>query len=201
MRAGRGQRRETTGDGTAVSAVRSTLSQCGYRLFTVTDAGPKEKRRPCALPEESSVSPPPVGGAVPGPLAVRRKGSHRCRPCLPCSCFSADSVEQIIDNLQRDGSPFALEQVKVKPGALLQECGGCLGQGPPGGQAEHVVAVPMKPHPNPMPKAARGRPGGPRRHASPPGSSCPGSTRDMGIRRWGNADGHLAAVTLACKFV
>ncbi|XP_036279089.2 3-hydroxyisobutyryl-CoA hydrolase, mitochondrial isoform X1 [Pipistrellus kuhlii] len=29
------------------------------------------------------------------------------------SCFSADSVEQIIDNLQRDGSPFALEQVKV----------------------------------------------------------------------------------------
>nr|KAF6336658.1 3-hydroxyisobutyryl-CoA hydrolase [Myotis myotis] len=29
------------------------------------------------------------------------------------SCFSANTVEQIIENLQRDGSPFALEQLKV----------------------------------------------------------------------------------------
>ncbi|XP_020035477.2 3-hydroxyisobutyryl-CoA hydrolase, mitochondrial isoform X1 [Castor canadensis] len=29
------------------------------------------------------------------------------------SCFSANTVEQIIQNLQQDGSPFALEQLKV----------------------------------------------------------------------------------------
>ncbi|XP_059558550.1 3-hydroxyisobutyryl-CoA hydrolase, mitochondrial isoform X3 [Myotis daubentonii] len=29
------------------------------------------------------------------------------------SCFSANTVEQIIENLQRDGSPFALEQLKI----------------------------------------------------------------------------------------
>uniref|UniRef100_G1PSX1 3-hydroxyisobutyryl-CoA hydrolase n=1 Tax=Myotis lucifugus TaxID=59463 RepID=G1PSX1_MYOLU len=29
------------------------------------------------------------------------------------SCFSANTVEQIIENLQQDGSPFALEQLKV----------------------------------------------------------------------------------------
>uniref|UniRef100_A0A8C9Q834 3-hydroxyisobutyryl-CoA hydrolase n=1 Tax=Spermophilus dauricus TaxID=99837 RepID=A0A8C9Q834_SPEDA len=28
-------------------------------------------------------------------------------------CFSANTVEQIIENLQQDGSPFALEQLKV----------------------------------------------------------------------------------------
>ncbi|XP_051009742.1 3-hydroxyisobutyryl-CoA hydrolase, mitochondrial isoform X3 [Acomys russatus] len=29
------------------------------------------------------------------------------------SCFSANTVEQIIENLQQDGSPFALEQIKI----------------------------------------------------------------------------------------
>lgn len=29
------------------------------------------------------------------------------------SCFSANTVEQILENLQQDGSPFAMEQIKV----------------------------------------------------------------------------------------
>lgn len=28
-------------------------------------------------------------------------------------CFSANTVEQIIENLRQDGSPFAIEQLKV----------------------------------------------------------------------------------------
>lgn len=35
------------------------------------------------------------------------------------SCFSANTVEQIIQNLQQDGSPFALEQLKVIHGSFL----------------------------------------------------------------------------------
>lgn len=29
------------------------------------------------------------------------------------SCFSANTVEQILENLRQDGSPFAMEQIKV----------------------------------------------------------------------------------------
>ncbi|XP_036174762.1 3-hydroxyisobutyryl-CoA hydrolase, mitochondrial isoform X4 [Myotis myotis] len=50
------------------------------------------------------------------------------------SCFSANTVEQIIENLQRDGSPFALEQLKVpvtKPLAITGSPGQLPLQGPP----------------------------------------------------------------------
>lgn len=38
---------------------------------------------------------------------------------LSPSWFSANTVEQIVENLQQDGSSFALEQLKVMYGSFL----------------------------------------------------------------------------------
>lgn len=46
------------------------------------------------------------------------------------SCFSANTVEQIIENLRQDGSPFAIEQMKVTYGSFLSRLTmDTLGQG------------------------------------------------------------------------
>lgn len=37
------------------------------------------------------------------------------------SCFSANTVEQILENLRQDGSPFAMEQIKVMHGSFLPQ--------------------------------------------------------------------------------
>ena len=47
------------------------------------------------------------------------------------SWFSANTVEQIVDNLQQDGSSFALEQLKVID-CLCLECGELVTEQPLG---------------------------------------------------------------------
>lgn len=88
-------------------------------------------------------APPPVRGEPAlGLMAVTGGRGPTCDiTCLlSYSCFSANTMEQIIENLQRDGSPFALEQLKVKRGSLCPERGGLSGQEPPGSQVSVVVA-------------------------------------------------------------
>lgn len=66
-----------------------------------------------------------------GERVLRLTGNHVSGKIMFLySCFSANTVEQIIENLRQDGSPFAIEQMKVTYGSFLSRLTmDTLGQG------------------------------------------------------------------------
>lgn len=62
------------------------------------------------------------------------------------SCFSANSVEQIIENLRQDGSPFAMQQLKVMHEPFLSQLSlDISGQGSLPGGCQYSMMVFTKP--------------------------------------------------------
>lgn len=62
------------------------------------------------------------------------------------SCFSASTVEQIVENLRQDGSPFATQQLKVMHESFLSQLSlDILGQGSLPGGCQYSMMVFTKP--------------------------------------------------------